>query len=386
MKLLSKLSTKQLRPKAADTKWLGNEPTWEKQPEEKFRQSALGLAFNWYNYYFSSKDAKEMLVQYLETNKRFDEAALVHTANEKPIISAYGWLSRMVVMGLEINESEKERLEAHIKTVIVFAKEEKAAKKKEDENKVVVPKPNIQDHLQDKVYECAAEIDGMFDEFTNNGSTKQALEKCSPINTMRHMNISPNLVSLIIDMWQPQIDEYKEAIEGKCPQLVEGYSHVTKVQLKNWVKFGEQVIADAGSYVQVKKVERKPRRARPVSPEKIARRFKYLKDFPELKVSSESPVKLVNGAEAWLYNTKTRKLIHLLADSLAQTYSIKGASIIGFDPNKSVQKTLRKPAEQIKELLKSGKPAARKVFENIKATEVKFNGRSNENLMILKAW
>jgi hypothetical protein len=51
-----------------------------------------------------------------------------------------------------------------------------------------------------------------------------------------------------------------------------------------------------------------------------------------------------------------------------------------------VQKTLRKPAEQLKELLGGGKPAARKVFKDIKATETKFNGRGNENLIILKAW
>jgi hypothetical protein len=51
-----------------------------------------------------------------------------------------------------------------------------------------------------------------------------------------------------------------------------------------------------------------------------------------------------------------------------------------------MQKTLRKPAEQIKELLTGGKPAARKVFKDIKATETKFNGRGNEHMLILKAW
>jgi hypothetical protein len=52
----------------------------------------------------------------------------------------------------------------------------------------------------------------------------------------------------------------------------------------------------------------------------------------------------------------------------------------------TVQKTLRKPAEQIKKLLSSGKPAARKVFKEIKATETKFNGRGSEDTIILKAW
>jgi hypothetical protein len=51
-----------------------------------------------------------------------------------------------------------------------------------------------------------------------------------------------------------------------------------------------------------------------------------------------------------------------------------------------VQKTLRNPAEQLKEFVSGGKPAARKAFVAIKATETKFNGRGNENMIILKAW
>jgi len=68
------------------------------------------------------------------------------------------------------------------------------------------------------------------------------------------------------------------------------------------------------------------------------------------------------------------------------TFSIKGSAIVGFDTVQTVQKTLRRPAEQLKELLTGGKPAARKVFKDIKSTETKYNGRGNENLIILKAW
>jgi hypothetical protein len=36
--------------------------------------------------------------------------------------------------------------------------------------------------------------------------------------------------------------------------------------------------------------------------------------------------------------------------------------------------------------MSGGKPAMRKEFTGIKATETKWNGRGNENLIILKAW
>lgn len=42
------------------------------------------------------------------------------------------------------------------------------------------------------------------------------------------------------------------------------------------------------------------------------------------------------------------------------------------------------PADQIKGLLQGKVAQHRKYFKDIKATEVKFNGRGNENLILLK--
>jgi hypothetical protein len=92
----------------------------------------------------------------------------------------------------------------------------------------------------------------------------------------------------------------------------------------------------------------------------------------------------VGCQEAWLYDTKRRKLIYAVADGHIGTMTVKGTSIVGFDTTNSVQKTLRKPAEQIRGLLTGGVANTRKFFKDIKATEVKFNGRGNENLILLK--
>ena len=207
-----------------------------------------------------------------------------------------------------------------------------------------------------------------------------------PIEQIRGMNLSPNMVGTIADIWKKKLAEFEEVLVGEDADLVEGYSYLNKNQIKQCINFIEQVIADCGNYVQIKKVERKPRAKKAVSPEKLSAKFKYLKDFAELKLTSTAPAQLVGASEAWLYDTKKRKLIHVMADSHIGTFSIKGSAIVGFDTVATVQKTLRKPAEQLKELLSGGKPAARKTFKDIKATETKFNGRGNENLIILKSW
>ena len=146
------------------------------------------------------------------------------------------------------------------------------------------------------------------------------------------------------------------------------------------------LLTDCGAYVQIKKVERKPRKVKPVSPEKKAAKFKFQTEFPELKLKSLPATALVDKSEAWLYDSKKRKLIHLVADEYAKTFTVKNNSIIGFSTVETVQKTLRKPAEQLKAITSVGKPAARKAFKDIKATETAWNGRGTENLLILKSW
>jgi hypothetical protein len=373
---------KALNPRTPDTKYTGSEPEWRIQPDSENRNSQLGAAFHWYGYHYGKKEVKEFIIDWLARNDRQREAKEFARVPESTITNVYGWLARMSLMGLELNEHEELKLNDQIKLHIGSVKAVKEVVEKTDEPAVV--KPNIQDRLREKMTEAAGEIEGMFDEMIAAGAKMSADYK--PMALLRGMNIAPQMVGSIADDWKRRMDELQEATAGKDPQLVEGYSNFSKIQLRNLIKFCEQVIADCGNYVQIKKVERKPRAKKSVSPEKLSSKFKFLKDFAELKLTSESPAKLVGASEAYLYDTKKRKLVHVVADQHIGSFSVKGSSIVGFDTANSQQKTLRKPAEQLKALLGSGKPAARKFFKDIKATEIRFNGRGNENLIILKTW
>ena len=83
------------------------------------------------------------------------------------------------------------------------------------------------------------------------------------------------------------------------------------------------------------------------------------------------------------YNTKTLKLsIYYPADK--NSLSFKGTTLINFDENKSVQKTMRKPAEQISMFKKVAKRSLQKEFSAVKSVETKMNGRFNEQTLILR--
>lgn len=370
---------KTLNPKSADTKYTGPEPEWRVQPEPESRQSALIGAFTWYNYHYDKKTVKELIIDWLARNDRQRDAKDFARVPESMIRNQIGWLCRMNLRGLQLNEHEHLFIDDAIKAHIQAVKAIKEVVKTADE---AVSKPNIQDRLREKMTEAAGEIEGMYDEMMMARAKMSADYK--PITVLRGMNVAPQFVSEIVDTWKYRLDELEQVLAGKDAQLAEGYSHFGKQQIKNLVKFAEQVLADCNSYIQIKKVERKPRKKKPVSPERLTQKFKYLAEFAELKLKSVPVTDLVGAQEAWLYDTKKRKLIHVIADSHVGTFTVKNNMLIGFDTTNSVQKTLRKPADQIRSIMSGGAPASRKAFKDIKATETRFNGRGNENTVLLK--
>ena len=377
--LAAKANVKALNPRSPDTKYVGHEPEWRVQPVSN-RTSSFSNAFGWYNYFYGKKDAKDFIASYLDAHERAKDARRIRTLPDSQIRLTTGWLCRMVTVGLELSESEQIKLDNLISELLA-AKQEEVAEKTEETKPTG---PTIQDRLREKASECAGEIEGLFDDFVAAGAKMSA--QFQPITIIRGHNVAPQLISQIQQIWKHHLVELEAAVAGKDPQLVEGYSHLNKNQLKQLVKFAEQVITDCNNYVQIKKVERKPRAKKAVSPEKVTAKFKYLKTFPDLKLVSEPAVKLVDATEAWLYDTVKRKLIHVVGDAHRGNFTVKSSAVIGFDTGTSSQKTLRKPAETLKALLAAGKPATRKIFKELSTTETQWNGRGNDNLIILKVW
>ena len=371
---------KPLNPRSADTNAMGMEPTWKTQPTEG-RISALSHAFSWYNYFYGKKDAREMIVNYLETHGRKNDVRTLKRIPDSSIRLTTGWLCRMSQVGLELTDHEQIKLDNLLKDILESKQDAVAEEVIADDG---VPRITIQDRLREKVSECASELDGLFDDFIEEGAKLTADYK--PVVLMRSMNVAPQMVNDIKQIWTRKLEEFDAAVAGKDADLVQGYSFLSKVQLRNCVKFCELVISDCGAYVQIKKVERKPRKVRAVPPEKRAAKFKHVMEFAELKLKGLPAASLVDKAEAWLYDTKKRKLIHLVADSYTQAFTVKSNSVIGFSTVESLQKTVRKPADVLKALGAAGKPAARKIYKDLTTTETAFNGRGTENLIKLKSW
>ena len=379
----------ELKPRDIDAKYYGDEPLFATQPDEDRRSLALVVAFNWYNKFFSAKDAKTFLSDYARVNGMTDQAPLITRATDSEVLTTLGWLSRMYSRGLNLTSSEQESLRSEITRLAKSVSkpslliDETAAQEKAAAE--AASRPNIQEIMRERTREAGGEMEGWFDDFIQSGA-KGSDVNVNSVGILSERNILPQHVSILTEVWKLKLDEFETVLSGSDPQLNEAYRHFTKTQLKGLVKFCEAVLASLNSYVSIKKANKTPRKRKAVSPEKVVAKLKYLKEFAELKLTSVQPKTLVGAAEIWLYDTEKRKLIYYVADDHIGTMSIKGTTIIGFDSTKSGVKTVRKPQDVLKKLMSSGKPASRKVFTEINSVHAQPNGRTNDAMIILKAY
>jgi hypothetical protein len=307
--------------------------------------------------------------------------------DEKECINTLAWLARMELRGLELSETESDTLQNEIKRLLETINKPQLVEATATGAPEAPSRPNIQEILKDKAREAGGELEGLFDEYITSGAgTRHTLR---PIDEVAKKNVMPQHISLLTDVWKKKLNEIEEVLKGTDAQLVQGYQHLTKTQLKNIVKFIELVINDLNSYISVKKAAKAPRARKAVPVEKQVAKLKYLKTFKDtaskMDLVSISPIKLHGASEAWVYDTAKRKLHHYIADDYSKTFTVKGSTLLGFDTAQSEVKTLRKPSEQIKEVMGS-KPAARKYFKDIKAVSTTPNGRFNDQMIILKAF
>jgi len=268
-------------------------------------------------------------------------------------------------------------------------KGKKIAQVKEEKAKDKPNRPSIQDIMKEKLLEAGGEIDGLMDEFFEDKIKVDDKFKSKVLQILHKYNPLANHIPLLTSTYEREQKEFKEVIEGTDEQLVEAYNHFNKKKLKQTVVAYDTVISVLNSYASLKIASRAKRKTKPITPEKATQKLKYQKRFEcettKLKLESIRPAELHMSKEAWCYDTAKRKLHHYVAEEMAGEMFVKGNTLYGFDKSKSAIKTLRKPKEQIKEIMGS-KPAARKFFDDIKAVGVQPKGRFNDQIIILKAF
>jgi hypothetical protein len=237
----------------------------------------------------------------------------------------------------------------------------------------------IQDRLNEKTAEHLAHFEGLYDEVLAGETVKP-----DAFNYLTANTVPQSQINKFEHLFTVRKGELLVAQERRDEQVEEAYKHYKAADFKRHHAFLDQLLSDLDQYRSVKKATKKARVKRAPNKEKVVGKLKYMKEEKTLKLVSVNPVDIVGAQELWAYNTKTRKLYKYVADTLQGPLGVKGTSLTGFDPVKSVGKTLRKPDEKLKEFAKATKVQLRKFLEDIKATETIGNGRMNSDTVLLK--
>jgi hypothetical protein len=385
---------KELRPKdLLGLKGHGGEPKIPENLTENTRISFMGKCFNWYNYFCTNKEAKQFIMDYLVSIEETTTAKKLVRVPDSKVRPTFGWMARLALRGFVITKEEQERIHVEVKRLIdadikdnPIATAEEVIETAESQE---AAKRGVQQVMRERASDVAGEIQGLLDDYIKQGYKTNADVTTKVINLMSEKNILPQHVSIVSQPWTVLKTELQEVVKEADEQIVEGYSHLSKNQLKNLIKFVDQVLSNISSYTTLKQATKAKRAKKPVSVEKTVSKLKYARKFKDekqkLDLVSIEPTKLHNSTEAWCYDTAKRKLYHFVADNVTKCLIVKGNALLGFDTKESEAKILRKPSEQIKQIMGS-KPAARKFFDDIKAVSTTPNGRFNANMIILRAF
>ena len=247
----------------------------------------------------------------------------------------------------------------------------------------VVQGPSIQERVRDAAFAMTEELEDAIEKFQTDPENFDPKE-FKVLSLLRGKGVKAAHARIIRDVYARQHAEFEELLGAKPDvQLIEGYKHRTKKQIKTIHGFYTEILNACTMLMEEAKVNRKPRKTKAVSKDKVVAKLKFKKQDEPLKLVSVNPVDIIGSKELWIYNTKSRKLGKYVAKEYSEL-GVKGTTIINFDEDKSVQKTLRKPSDQLKEFKAAGKVVLRKFLEDINAVDTKMNGRINEEIILLK--
>lgn len=367
-------------------------PNWEGSAEwpidkfyAQFHNSSL-----YYRSEFGGKELKPQVVKWL-TQKGVDKSVITSFKRTKDWRShlTMGTVASCLLRGMpeqraDFNNGKNtaEWLLAEVQKVIAsgdFNVEEAT----QDVTKSTTAQPSIQERLREVALSMTEDIEAAIESWQIDPESFEP-KAFKVLNLLKGKDAKAAHARIIRDQYASNLAELEELSSGQADeQLREAYSHRSKKNIRKLIDFYAEVNSACNMLMQESKVNRKPRAKKVVPADKIVAKLKFKKTDEPLKLVSINPADIIGSKELWVYNTKNRKLGKYVAAEFTEL-GVKGASITGFNETLSVQKTLRKPVDQLKEFKAAGKVALRKFLDDIKATDTKMNGRINEETILLK--
>ena len=254
-------------------------------------------------------------------------------------------------------------------------KKQEALEKKEVEKKIR-PKLSIQDRIQNQVEDFISVVEGQADDFVDSGYKMKYDVYGDLINRGCKSVHARKMRPFYIDCYNELVDVYNKDDE----YVLEAWSHLKPKYHKKMMDFYGIIVDDIDRIIKNATAQRKPRKRKTYSAERLVKNLKYQQEFSDLKLVSINPEKIIGAVELWVFNTRYNRLGVYRAVNSVRGFSVKGCTIQHFDENESVQKTARKPKEALNVL---NKRSLKAMLKNMKTKEQPLTGRINAQTILL---
>jgi hypothetical protein len=352
-------------------------------------------AMQWYRMEKTGKELKPSVINWMAANdySKADIAAFKKTSDGRCNITM-GSIAACLLKGMPdshpgLNQGRltSDWLRKEITKTIVEGAEDAddSTEDKAVKTTSVAYIPTIQDRLREAAGGMSEELDTAIDNFITDPEAFNPKD-IKVVNLLKGKGAKAAHSRIIKGYFQRSYDELMELASGNADeQLREGYKHLPRKNVKKLIEFYESIMTACEQIAAEQKVMKKPRAAKIKPAEQLVAKLKFCIKDDKLGIVSVPPAGIIGAQGVVVYNVKTRKIGYYVSKT-SQGLGVKGTSLTDFT-DKSTQKTLRKPPEQLKEFKEQNtQKRVETWFKSIKTTEVALNGRFNEDTIILKVF
>lgn len=370
-------------------KWDGAESWSGEQFTKHFRD-----AMKFYNLESNGKEMKATVINWMGRNG-YDKATIASFKKTKDwrCTATIGAIASCLIRGMpeshtgfNSGKNTSDWLRNEIAKVILDGKDDiEPIVEDKSAPKTPVSEVSIQDRVREAAGEMCEELDAAIDSWITDPENFDP-KAFKVISLLRGKGVKAAHTRYIKDFYRFGQAELLELASGKADeQLKESYKHIARKNVRKLIEFYEMIMSGCDQIVAEQKILRKPRPTKVKPAEQLVAKLKFCIRDDKLGIVSTPPAQIIGAQGVVLYNVKTRKICYVISKS-SEGLGVKGTTLLEFT-EASVQKTLRKPVEQLKEFKEQNTQRRFETwFGKINTTETKFNGRMNEESIILKVF
>ena len=326
------------------------------------------------------KETSYILKKYIKDNVKDKDTAKKYLSVPDYYFTSLNNLQCAMIVWLEKGFDLPKLYCFNTSTKIFYEGLDYAVKKKVTEfEKIKTPKKTPADVLKIKKQELIGSIEEILD-------TEEYDTAYSPYDELLKDGHAQSTAKAIIDYYNPVLEEAKELVHKKTPDLVEGYSHMPVPVRKKYLEFLQHVVDDTNRFVMAKKATRKTSKPRTKSAYAQVSKLQFLKESKEFKITSIDPLLIVGARVVWTFNTKYKQLTEFVCRA-RDGFEVKGTSLQMTDPALTRKITLRKPQEFLPIIQSKTQKQISVAYSQLTTKQsLRSDGRINKDTLIMRVF